>query len=150
MLELQVSSGLYTHIDGPHSRIPVGSFKIGWIVKTRQPHISNAVREDLRVTDHAWAKRESMQAFAEFPLIAKDRLVGVLFSRNVLEDSVIEELLPLAEALSQFLERHRAHQELTRTEALRAERIFGYSRSAALRRQMADLIIPARLREASS
>ena len=29
MLELQASAGLYTHVDGPHARIPLGAFKIG-------------------------------------------------------------------------------------------------------------------------
>src|ERR1700712_4724782 len=29
ILELQASAGLYTHLDGPHGRVPVGAFKIG-------------------------------------------------------------------------------------------------------------------------
>jgi len=32
-LELQASAGLYTHIDGPHGRVPVGKFKIGLIAE---------------------------------------------------------------------------------------------------------------------
>lgn len=31
MLELQASAGLYTHINGPHARVPVGKSKIGLI-----------------------------------------------------------------------------------------------------------------------
>ena len=104
---------------------------IGWIAKTRQAHISNAVREDPRVTDHAWAKREGKQAFAGFPLIAEDRLVGVLemFSRHVLEDSVLEEFVPLTDALSKFIQRRHAGQELARAEKLKAA-ILGTSMDA--------------------
>ena len=40
VLELQASAGIYTHPDGPHSRIPVGSFKIGLIAQERQPHLT--------------------------------------------------------------------------------------------------------------
>src|SRR5262249_31676849 len=33
VLVLQASAGLYTHIHGPHSRVPVGQFKIGLIAQ---------------------------------------------------------------------------------------------------------------------
>ncbi len=44
VLELQASAGLYTHLDGPHGRVPVGKFKIGLIAAERRPHLTNAVR----------------------------------------------------------------------------------------------------------
>src|SRR3990167_7228681 len=37
VLELQSSAGIYTHIDGPHSRVPVGMYKIGLIAEERKP-----------------------------------------------------------------------------------------------------------------
>ena len=37
MLELRASAGLYTHIDGPHGRVPVGMYKIGKIAEERAP-----------------------------------------------------------------------------------------------------------------
>jgi len=43
VLELLASAGLYTHIDGPHARVPVGKFKIGLIAQERQPHLTNSV-----------------------------------------------------------------------------------------------------------
>ncbi|MHB8736627.1 MAG: CHASE domain-containing protein, partial [Terriglobales bacterium] len=42
-LELQASAGLYTHLDGPHSRVPVGRYKIGLIAEERRPHLTNDV-----------------------------------------------------------------------------------------------------------
>src|SRR5262249_6232310 len=37
VLELQASAGMYTHTDGPHSRVPVGRLKIGRIAQERRP-----------------------------------------------------------------------------------------------------------------
>ncbi len=37
VLELQASAGMYTHIDGPHGRVPVGQSKIGLIARTPPP-----------------------------------------------------------------------------------------------------------------
>ena len=49
VLELQASAGLYTHLDGPHSRIPVGHLKIGQIAAEKKPHLTNAVIGDPRI-----------------------------------------------------------------------------------------------------
>src|SRR5436305_15116192 len=38
VLELQASAGLYTHLNGPHRRVPVGQFRIGRIAQKRKPH----------------------------------------------------------------------------------------------------------------
>src|SRR5207253_3136513 len=47
-LELQASSGLYTHLDGAHACVPVGQFKIGLIATERKPHLTNEVQGDAR------------------------------------------------------------------------------------------------------
>src|SRR5882724_212471 len=49
VLELQASSGMYTHIDGGHARVPVGRFKIGLIASEHKPHLTNTVVGDPRV-----------------------------------------------------------------------------------------------------
>ena len=69
ILELQASAGMYTHLDGPHCRVPVGKFKIGLIAQERKPHLTNDVRNDPRVGDPDWAIREGMVAFAGYPLL---------------------------------------------------------------------------------
>jgi PAS domain S-box-containing protein len=175
VLELQASSGLYTHIDGAHSRIRVGAFKIGWIAEKRQPHLTNDVAEDPRVTDQYWARREGMQAFAGYPLLVEDRLMGVLalFARRKLEPLELDELAPISDAIAQFLDRRRAEEGLRRSEALKsailatafdaivamshtgrvlefnpaAESMFGYKRADALGQSIAELIVPPQLRE---
>ena len=43
MLILKASAGMYTHLDGPHGRVPLGKFKIGLIASERAPHLTNQV-----------------------------------------------------------------------------------------------------------
>ena len=53
ILELQASAGMYTHLDGAHSRVPLGQFKIGAIARDRRPHLTNQVVGDPQVHDQA-------------------------------------------------------------------------------------------------
>ena len=119
MLELQASAGMYTHLDGPHSRIPVGQFKIGMIAQERKPHLTNDVLNDPRISDRAWAKKEGMASFAGYPLSVGDRTVGVLamFSRKQLTSNTTETLAFGADLIAQGIERKRAQEALQMTQA---------------------------------
>ena len=54
VLELRASAGLYTHLDGPHSHVPIGRYKIGQIAQKRQPYITNTLLDDPRIGDPEW------------------------------------------------------------------------------------------------
>jgi PAS domain S-box-containing protein len=114
VLELQASAGMYTHLNGQHGRIPVGQFKIGLIAKERVPHLTNSVLDDPRVSDHEWARREGMVAFAGYPLIVGGRLTGVmaLFARHTLSKSTLRAMAAMANTLALGVERRRAEEEL--------------------------------------
>ncbi len=118
VLELQVSAGMYTHVDGGHARIPVGAFKIGKIAQERIPHITNEVQTDPRVSDHEWARREGMVGFAGYPLIVADRLLGVmaLFSRSKLPEDTLDAFASVVDLISQGIERKRAQEALRESE----------------------------------
>jgi PAS domain S-box-containing protein len=122
-LELQASAGKYTRLDGAHSRIPVGQHKIGLIAQERKPHLTNDVQNDPRVSDRDWAQQEKMIAFAGYPLILEDRLVGVMgmFSQNPLSESTVEALSFAAGIIAQGIERKRTEEALRRSEAFLAE-----------------------------
>jgi PAS domain S-box-containing protein len=122
-LELQASAGMYTRLDGPHSRIPVGQLKIGLIAQERKPHLTNDAQNDSRVSDKDWARREKMISFAGYPLILEDRLVGVMgmFSQKPLTESTLEALSFAAGFIAQGIERKRAEEALRRSEAFLAE-----------------------------
>ncbi|MDQ2800713.1 MAG: response regulator, partial [Armatimonadota bacterium] len=116
ILELQASAGLYTHLNGPHGRVPVGKFKIGLIAQERRPHLTNTVWDDPRVSDKEWAKREGMIAFAGHPLIVEDRLLGVMamFARHPLTDATLQALASVADGIALGIERKQAEEELLR------------------------------------
>jgi PAS domain S-box-containing protein len=128
VLELQASSGMDTHIDGEHARIPVGQFSIGRVAQTRQPHLTNTIIGDPRVPHQEWARQHGLVAFAGYPLLVDDRLVGVmgLFARQPLSDATLNALSALANSIAVGIERKRAEQRLAASE----ERFRSLSRSS--------------------
>jgi PAS domain S-box-containing protein len=118
VLELQASAGMYTHTDGAHSRVPVGELKIGLIAQERRPHLTNTVTSDPRVSDKEWARREGMVAFAGYPLVVEDRLVGVMamFAREELSEDTLEALGSVADVIAQGIQRKQAEEALQRSE----------------------------------
>lgn len=114
MLVLRASAGLYTHLNGAHGRIPVGSFKIGMIAGNREPHLTNAVIGDPRVPEQEWAKREGLVSFAGYPLLVDDELVGVIgmFSRHALSDLTLQALQTVTHATALGIQRKRAQEAL--------------------------------------
>jgi len=119
MLELQASAGRYTHLDGPHSRIPIGKLKIGLIAQEKKPYLTNDVMNDPRVTDKAWAQNEGMVSFAGYPLVVQDRVVGVMamFARQRLSAATLDTLASVADSIAQGIERKRAEEELHKAQS---------------------------------
>jgi signal transduction histidine kinase len=117
-LVLQASAGMYTNTAGRHARIPVGAFKIGRIAAERRPHLTNDLPNDPGVSDPEWARREGMRAFAGYPLLVDDQLVGVLalFARRALDGSVLEALRAVAERMAVAIQRHAAAVALRRAD----------------------------------
>ncbi len=115
-LELAVSAGLYTHLDGPHSRVPLGKFKIGLIASERAPHLTNHVIGDPRVGDQEWARREGMVAFAGYPLLVSGELHVVLamFSREKLSEATFIALALVANTVALAIRQRMADAERDR------------------------------------
>ncbi len=124
-LELQASAGMYTHIDGSHSRVPLGQDKIGAIAEQRRPQLTNQVLGDPQVHDQEWARREGMVAFAGYPLVVHERVVGVMamFARHALSEFVPKALASIASAVAVGIERKRQEEALRQSEA-RFARVF--------------------------
>lgn len=119
ILELQSSSGDYTQLDSEHSRVPVGKHKIGWIAADRKPHLTNSVIGDSHISSQKWAKRENIVAFAGYPLIVEDRLVGVvaMYSRQELSEHTLETLSSIANTLALGIERKQSEIAVRESEA---------------------------------
>lgn len=166
VLELRASAGMYTHLDGPYSRVPVGKFKIGLIAQEKKPLLTNDVLHDPRIGDPEWAKREGMVAFAGYPLMVKDRLMGVMamFARQPLSESTLQAMGGVAGTLAVGIERERTRVLLASvldnvidgiitiddrgmiySMNKVAERLFGYSEDELLGKNVA-LLMPERYR----
>lgn len=114
VLQLAASAGMYTHLDGAHSRVPLGELKIGRIAAARQPLLTNDVSHDPNIGDPEWAAQEGLVAFAGYPLVVEDRVVGVaaLFAKHHLASEVFEQLLLMADAMAQCIARKESEQRL--------------------------------------
>jgi light-regulated signal transduction histidine kinase (bacteriophytochrome) len=94
--------------------VPVGALKIGRIAAERQPHLTNDVLHDPWVGDPAWAEREGMVAFAGYPLVVNDSLVGVMaaFATEALAEDTMVALGSVGDAIAQGVERRKAELRL--------------------------------------
>ena len=118
VLELQASAGMYTHVDGAHSHVPLGRYKIGVIARDGRPQLTNQVVGDPQIHDQEWVRREGLVAFAGYPLVLHDRVLGVMamFACHALSEFVPKALGSVASAVTVGIERKRAEQALRRSE----------------------------------
>jgi PAS domain S-box-containing protein len=114
MLELQASAGIYTHLRGSHSRVPIGKFKIGLIAQERKPHFTNSVADDPLINNREWTTREGLVSFAGYPLMIGNGLMGVmaLFSRNILSENTLNALASVADVISLGIKRKKTEEDL--------------------------------------
>jgi DNA-binding Lrp family transcriptional regulator len=104
-LILKFSAGKYKNIQGEFSKVPLDSNKIGPIVKTKKPTISNDVVNDPRIRYPEWAKEERLKSFAGYPLMSKGQPIGVLgmFSEKKLSPADFEILRVFCDQISNEL-----------------------------------------------
>jgi PAS domain S-box-containing protein len=118
VLELFASSGMYIHLDGPHSRMRLGEGKIGTIAEDGTPVLTNSVIGDPHISDQEWAIREGIVAFAGHPMHVSGRLTGVmaLFAKEPLSRSVLESLSAVADQIAIGVERKQTESRLAHSE----------------------------------
>lgn len=134
-LVLRSSSGLYTATDGRYSRLQLGECTVGAIALGRQPFTTNHAPSVPGIGDPDWTRAAGIQAFAGYPLLAHDRLLGVIafFSHQPLDDEIMLLLEPLVHQIGLALERaqlyvaqveaRREAQALARESATRAAQL---------------------------
>jgi PAS domain S-box-containing protein len=107
VLEVQASSGMYTHLDGPHARVPIGTWRLGLIASERASYMTNDVASDPDIADQEWARQEEIVGFAGYPLLVGKRLIGVLalFTRYKLDNVVLQTIETIANGLALAVER---------------------------------------------
>lgn len=112
VLELEASAGQPQIPDGPRSAVPVGQFTIGLIAEDRRPYVTNDLNQAPWCNDPAWLKVEGMVGFVGYPLIAGEKLKGVLgvFSRRPFTADAIAGLSTIADSVAIDIDRTRAEQ----------------------------------------
>ena len=69
---------------------------------------------DPRIPEQEWARREGMVAFAGYPLIVDDRVIGVMamFSRSALSESTLHAMSLVADQIALGIQRKQEEQAI--------------------------------------
>ncbi|MBE9125893.1 MULTISPECIES: GAF domain-containing protein [unclassified Coleofasciculus] len=78
------------------------------------PHLTNNVLNNAWISDKEWAKREGMTAFAGYPLLVENHLVGVMamFAYKPISEYRLQGMALIAHTVAIAIERKRAEQLL--------------------------------------
>ncbi len=126
-LHLRASAGIYTNLNGEYRRVPLGALKIGRIAQGWGRTCSNDVLHDDRLPNKDWLRQQGLRAFAGYPLMFQDEVLGVmaLFSQHPLSDEVFDHLAVFANQAAIAIANARLFGEVERLKnRLHAENIY--------------------------
>ncbi|EYF04795.1 ATP-binding protein [Chondromyces apiculatus] len=114
VLVLQASAGQSTRTDGAHAQVLVGMSEIGEIAASRTPRLRNQVTGDPATSGPDWALDEGAGAFAGYPLIVDEGLVGVftVVARAPFSSATLLALDTLSASFAQAIERRQIYERL--------------------------------------
>lgn len=115
-LELQVNAGNCTKLDGLPENVAVGKFTLGRIALERQPYLTNNLLDEPDFSALEWASSQGMVAWAGYPLVAENQLVGVMtmFARQLISEDRFNALAAVADEIALVIERKQVEQVLYR------------------------------------
>lgn len=113
-LTLCSSVGFSAGLDGPESKIPMGSSVIGRTAERRKPHITNKLGDEFSREEKEWMRREDIRSIAVYPLMVADRIMGVLaiYGKEEISELVGTELTMAGKGLGQFMQRKQSEEKL--------------------------------------
>ncbi len=88
------------------------------LVGDGKPVLLNKLADDPRVPCRAWVADEGIVAYAGYPLMLENRLIGLLaiYSRKALSPAVIQEMGSVANGIAMTIERKRSEEALDASE----------------------------------
>lgn len=115
-LELQVSAGSCSNLEALPTQVPISSIPIGQIAQKRQPYLVNNLLNEPEICTPEWALQEGIVAFAGYPLIVENQLVGAMtmFSRQPISEEIFNALASVADEMALGIERKQVEQALDR------------------------------------
>ncbi len=113
-LHLKVTVGTYAR-DEDYMRIPIGTMRVGRIAEDRKPSLVNDLAKDGYIHNPEWIKKEGIVAFAGYPLMLGDELLGViaLFSKRPISDEEFKMLGSFADRTAMAIQNAKLHLEIT-------------------------------------
>jgi PAS domain S-box-containing protein len=149
-LVLQASAGRST---GPDERErSIARSKVELVAQERRPHVTNDVVHDPHIGDSEWVRREGISAFAGYPLVLQDRLIGVfaISALHPLVDDALDTLGTAVDTIAVGIERRRAASEREGLveelrETVRLNEIFAGVLAHDLRNPLAAMLTAAEI-----
>ena len=117
-LELQAWAGLPAACDAVYREVPIGDSLLGRLAQSRQLTISSNIAEDPEFADQSWLQDAGIAAFAGYPLIVDQCLLGAigLFTARPLSASLTDALGTTADTLALGIERKHTAAALQHSE----------------------------------
>nr|WP_242018435.1 cache domain-containing protein [Pseudanabaena sp. FACHB-1998] len=118
-LEIQASAGQFNQIDSNRLRLLIPSDKILAIIKgSLQPLLTEIIFDELTEADQVWLQNEGIVSIVGFPLMLKDRGIGVMLlisqSHLRMDIQIIESV---ANAIAIGIDRKQSEEKLKTTNA---------------------------------
>ena len=116
-LNLYASAGSVEDSGVRTAKVPKVAFELSQIAEGKPILIPKLVG-DTRVPDQDWVRREGIVAYAGYPLMIEERLVGLMsiFSKAPLTESIIQEMASVANGIALCIERKRSAEALDASE----------------------------------
>jgi PAS domain S-box-containing protein len=116
-LQLYASAGAMEEPGPLSSKAPKVAIDLK-VVSDGRPILINQLANDARVADRDWVRREGIVAYAGYPLMLEDRLIGLMaiFSRTPLSEPILQEMASVANGIALCIERKRSAEALDASE----------------------------------
>jgi len=116
-LQLYASAGVMEEPGPLSSKQPKVTIEMK-AVSDGRPILINNLTNDPRVADRDWVRREGIAAYAGYPLMLEDRLIGLMsiFSKTPLTEAILQELASVANGVALCIERKRSAEALDASE----------------------------------
>jgi two-component system cell cycle sensor histidine kinase/response regulator CckA len=117
MLHLKASAGAINDVQSQENPLATLS-PDRHLIGDGKPILVNRVADDPRVPCQEWVGREGIVAYAGYPLMLENRLIGLvsIFSLNPLSQAVIQEMGSVANGIALCIERKRSEEALDASE----------------------------------
>jgi PAS domain S-box-containing protein len=117
VFEPRAAAGAAWQPNSPWDRLPEVRLEIGPLAQGK-PVLINQLLNEPRLPDQAWVQRAGLVAYAAYPLVLEDQLVGLMaiFAQHPLTEQIIQEMGSVANGIALCIERKRSEQALDASE----------------------------------